>query len=51
MQAVAAWAADRGLTRLQLLADRQNRPAMAFYRRTGWQTTQLVCLRQLSPIS
>jgi ribosomal protein S18 acetylase RimI-like enzyme len=45
MSALAAWGADHGLTRLQLLADRGNQPALDFYRRIGWQATQLVCLR------
>jgi len=40
------WARARGATRLQLLADRDNRPALEFYRRLGWTTTQLVALRR-----
>ena len=44
--AVEAWAAERGATRLQLLADRENAPALAFYGRAGWSTTRLVCLRR-----
>ncbi len=47
MRALIAWSADRGLTRLQLLADRGNKPALNFYRQIGWQTTQLLCLRYL----
>ena len=46
MAALADWAADRGLTRLQLLADRYKQPAMDFYDRIGWQRTQLICLRK-----
>ena len=46
MDALAAWAAERGLTRLQLLADRDNQPALDFYGRIGWQPTRLICLRQ-----
>ena len=49
MEALNAWAVERGLTRLQLLADRGNLPALDFYRRIGWQRTQLVCLRHLPP--
>ena len=41
------WAVDRGLSRLQLLADYRNRPALDFYRKMGWHTTQLLCLRYL----
>jgi len=35
-----------GLTRLQLLADRENQPALNFYLKHGWQNTQLICLRK-----
>lgn len=41
------WASGRGLTRLQLLADRNNGPALDFYGRVGWADTQLVCRRRL----
>jgi GNAT superfamily N-acetyltransferase len=44
--AAEAWAARRGATRLQLLADRENAPALRFYERMGWRPTQLVCLRR-----
>ncbi len=43
---IDAWAKDRGATRLQLLADRENAPALAFYARAGWRATRLVCLRR-----
>ena len=46
LQAAEAWAFDRGATRIQLLADQMNRPALRFYRRMGWAGTQLVCLRR-----
>ncbi len=45
LQAAQAWARTLGLTRIQLLADTANAPALAFYARHGWQGTQLVCLR------
>jgi ribosomal protein S18 acetylase RimI-like enzyme len=35
-----------GLSRLQLLADRNNVPALDFYKRAGWESTELVCLRK-----
>ncbi len=41
-----AWARERGATRLQLLADRENEPALGFYERMGWRGTRLVCLRR-----
>lgn len=46
LRAAERWARAHGATRLQLLADRMNRPALAFYRRMGWDGTQLVCLRR-----
>ena len=46
LEAIAEWAAARGLSRLQLLADRNNAPALAFYDKIGWRRTQLVCLRK-----
>ena len=36
------WAVDRGLARLQLLADRDNHQALGFYRRQGWHSTNLI---------
>ncbi len=45
MASLVSWSAKRGLTRLQLLVDRNNRPALEFYRRIGWRSTQLICLR------
>jgi hypothetical protein len=29
-----------------MLLDNQNRPALDFYRRMAWQSTQLTCLRK-----
>ena len=46
LNAIEAWAGDRGATRMQLLADRENAPALAFYQRMGWRPTQLVCWRR-----
>nr|WP_321513865.1 GNAT family N-acetyltransferase [uncultured Pseudodesulfovibrio sp.] len=45
MDGITAWARENEVTRLQLLADRQNLPALDFYKHLGWQPTQLVCLR------
>lgn len=43
------WADQRGLGRLQLMADRDNSPALGFYRRQGWgQTNLVVWMKQLS---
>lgn len=46
MAALEKWAADRGIQRLQLLADQDNSPALAFYDRLGWQPTRLICRRR-----
>lgn len=46
LEAAEAWAAARGASRLQLLADRENAPALGFYARTGFGPTRLVCLRR-----
>ncbi len=43
---VACWAESRALKRLQLLADKNNGAALAFYRKQGWDSTQLICLRK-----
>jgi ribosomal protein S18 acetylase RimI-like enzyme len=42
-----AWSANHGLTRLQLLADATNGPALGFYRRQNWAGTRLIALRKL----
>ncbi len=39
------WSKAQGLKRLQLLADKNNVDALAFYQKQGWLTTQLICLR------
>ncbi|HET9553770.1 MAG TPA: GNAT family N-acetyltransferase [Anaeromyxobacteraceae bacterium] len=46
LQGIEAWAARVGATRLQLLADRDNAPALDFYARLGWSPTKLVALRR-----
>lgn len=45
MAAISDWAKANKVSRLQLLADRNNVPALDFYRSLGWQTTELICLR------
>jgi len=46
LQAVGSWGHAKGATRMQLLADISNKPALAFYDNSGWRKTQLVCLRK-----
>ncbi|BCO07859.1 N-acetyltransferase [Desulfolithobacter dissulfuricans] len=44
LEELAAWARRRGASRLQLLADRNNQPALGFYSHQGWHKTRLICL-------
>lgn len=46
MAAIEVWAKRRGMTRLQLLADRTNFAALDFYDKMGWCPTQMICLRR-----
>ena len=41
MNIVEQWAAQKRLGRLQLLADKDNAPALCFYRQQGWTHTNL----------
>jgi ribosomal protein S18 acetylase RimI-like enzyme len=36
----------RGVTRLQLLTERTNFQALAFYDKIGWESTKLICMRR-----
>ena len=54
LQALLAWASERGATRAQLLADLDNQPALDYYQHLGWQETSLIARRlslQLRPLS
>jgi len=44
--ALEQWAGERKIGRLQLLADRNNGAALEFYRKLGWQPTELICQRR-----
>lgn len=46
LESMEAWSNSCGLKRLQLLADAENEPALAFYQKNGWECTQLICLRK-----
>lgn len=41
MQTLEHWAERQGLGRLQLQADKDNGPALCFYRQQGWKHTNL----------
>jgi GNAT superfamily N-acetyltransferase len=46
MDAAAQWARHAGITRLQLLADQRNSPALGFYDHLDFSRTNMVCLRR-----
>ncbi|WP_022662426.1 GNAT family N-acetyltransferase [Paucidesulfovibrio longus] len=46
LRAVERWGLERGATRLQLLADRDNSAGLDFYDHLGWRRTSLICLRR-----
>ncbi|MEN6568070.1 MAG: GNAT family N-acetyltransferase [Veillonellales bacterium] len=46
LTAIAQWAAKQGAARLDLLADRGNGPALAFYKKLNWTFTGLICLQK-----
>jgi len=48
LEEIGRWGRRRGACRMQLLADRGNDGALEFYRRRGWRTTNLMCLRKQS---
>lgn len=48
LNTIEIWAREQGATRLQLLADMQNQPALDFYRRNGWQQLLLQAWRKKS---
>ena len=45
LAALGKWSKQQGASRMQLLADQNNFVGLEFYKRCGWQRTQLVCLR------
>ncbi len=46
LDAVEKWCFSSGAQRIQLLADKNNKKALRFYSKCGWQHTQLICLRK-----
>lgn len=45
MHSIIQWAEENNGSRLQLLADKNNQSAIAFYKSLGWDITDLICLR------
>ena len=46
LNGIIYWARGQDLTRLQLLADRENHPALLFYHAAVWSRTGMICLRK-----
>ncbi len=46
MDSIGTYAKDNNASRLQLLADSENIPALNFYKNLGWEPTRLICLRK-----
>lgn len=45
LQAAQDWAKAKGATRMQLLVDTENLPAVGYYHHLGWESTQLQARR------
>ncbi|WP_421899641.1 GNAT family N-acetyltransferase [Maridesulfovibrio sp.] len=48
MEAILEFAEEQRATRLQLLADCENTPALKFYEKIGWSNTSMICLRKMN---
>ena len=46
VEQVMAWAHEQGLTRITLLADRDNQAALDFYRKLGFASSHMTVLRK-----
>ena len=46
LSAAVKWSRDQGATRIQLLADGRNVPAIIFYRKQDWKQTNMIALRR-----
>jgi GNAT superfamily N-acetyltransferase len=51
LDSLAEWATTKGVTRLQLVADCNNQPALDFYASQGWDQTALIALRKTLKVS
>jgi GNAT superfamily N-acetyltransferase len=49
LAALEEWAGRHGARRLDLLADRGNAAALAFYDKLRWQKTNLIALQKKQP--
>lgn len=46
LEALEQWCRQNGVTRMQLVADRDNHPAHQFYQHTGWSETNLEVIKK-----
>ncbi len=46
LNAAVKWSREQGATRIQLLADGRNVPAVIFYRKQDWKQTNMIALRR-----
>jgi GNAT superfamily N-acetyltransferase len=46
---VLAWAGEQGMTRVTLLADKDNRHALDFYHKLGFEPSHMTVLRKMLP--
>ena len=46
LSAAVKWSREQGATRIQLLADGRNVPAIIFYRKQDWKQTHMIALRR-----
>lgn len=50
LEKIFAWCEENGMTRVQLLADRDNQEALYFYTTHKWTYTNMVCMRKFTSI-
>jgi ribosomal protein S18 acetylase RimI-like enzyme len=48
LEGIEKWARENKLKRIQLLADKNNDPALEFYKKNSWDSTSMICLRKKS---
>ena len=46
LDAAVRWSCEQGATRMQLLTDGRNVPALIFYRKQEWKQTSMIALRR-----
>lgn len=44
---LGSWAEEHDISRMQLLADKNNEPAIHFYKNSKWTETALICFRKI----